>query len=102
MAVTFRVQSLEERSDGTLAADTFVIVPQGEGTTEIHIGTVIISAAAILAVAGLPKIQRVAAYKATFGTDPRIKEWTDSAAASHTAAMQMKADGIVPPVTVTL
>ena len=90
----FRVDSIEERADRNIACDTFVLK---DDDTEIGHFTVILHAAEVLAVAGLDKAQRVAAYKLLFSADPRIQGVTDSEA----AVAQMEAD--VPfPVTVDL
>ena len=90
----FKVQSIEERTDGDVACDTFVLK---DDDTEIGHFTVILHAAEVLAVAGLDKAQRITAYKILFSADPRIQGVTDSEA----AVAQMEAD--VPfPVTVDL
>ena len=90
----FRVVSVEERTDGDIACDTYVLK---DDDTVIGHFTVILKAAEVLAVAELPKLARVARYKDLFGADPRILGVTDSEA----AVAQMEAD--VPfPVTVDL
>ena len=98
----YRVVSLEERADGDIACDTYVLVEKDDGeggTVDVVIGhfTVILGAAEVLAGAGLTKTQRVALYKALFGGDPRIQGVTDSEA----AVAQMEAD-VEFPVTVTI
>lgn len=90
----FRVQSIEERADGDVACDTYVLK---DDDTEIGHFTVILDAAEVLAVAGLPAGQRVAAYKLLFSADPRIAGVTDSEA----AVAQMEAD-VNFPITVTV
>ena len=84
----YQIISIEERTDGDVACDTFVL--KGEGPDEATIGhfTVILHADQVLAVADLPKGQRVQAYKDMFISDPRIQGVTDSEA----AVAQMEAD----------
>ena len=90
----FRVVSVEERTDGDVACDTYVL---NDADAVIGHFTVILRAADVLAMAGLDKAQRIAGYKLLFGADPRIAGVTDSEA----AVAQMEAD--VPfPVTVDL
>ncbi len=96
----FRVDSVEERPDGDVACETFVLVEKDDGqggTMDVVIGhfTVILDSAAVLAAAGLPKTERIALYKLLFGADPRIAGVTDSEA----AVAQMEAD-VAFPVTV--
>ena len=88
----FRVQSIEERPDGDVACDTYVLK---DDNTVIGHFTVILDAAEVLAGAGLPKPQRIELYKVLFSADPRIQGVTDSEA----AVAQMEAD-ISFPVTV--
>jgi len=90
----YRVRSVEERPDGGVACDTYVLK---DDDTEIAHFTAIIDAADVLAVANLTQAQRIAACKALFATDPRINGITDSEA----AVAQMEAD-VSFPVTVTL
>ena len=98
----FRVQSIEERADGDVKADTWVLVEKDDGQggiVEVSIGhfDVIFKAAAVLAAAELPKPQRIEVYKKLFAADPRIAGVTDSEA----AVSQMEAD-VEFPVTVTI
>jgi len=97
----FRVQEIEERADGDVACDTFVLVEKddGEGPYDVVVGhfTVILDADDVLALAGLSKPERIAGYKLLFGADPRIQGVTDS----EEAVAQMKAD-VSFPVTVDL
>ena len=88
----FRVHQIEERPDGDVACDTYVLK---DDDTVIGHFTVILGAAEILAGASLPKPQRIALYKALFAGDPRIQGVTDSEA----AVAQMEAD-VSFPVTV--
>jgi len=90
----YRVQSVEERADGDVACDTYVLK---DDDTEIGHFTVIIDADAVLAVAALSKPERVAVYKELFAADPRIQGVTDS----ESAVGQMEAD-VDFPVTVSL
>ena len=74
----YRVRDVEERTDGDIACDTFVLVEKDDGeggTVDVVIGhfTVVLRSAEVLALAGLPKAQRVAGYKALFSADPRIQ-----------------------------
>jgi len=90
----FRVQGVEERPDGDIACDTYVLK---DDETVIGHFTVILDSAEVLAAAGLPKAERIALYKLLFSADGRIAGVTDSEA----AVAQMEAD--VPfPVTVDL
>ena len=91
---TFRVDSIEERTDGDVACDTRVF---NDGADEIAHFTVIIDATDVLFVAALPKADRIAAYKALFAGDPRIVGIADSEA----AVSQIEAD-VTFPVEVTL
>ena len=98
----YRVQSVEERPDGDVACDTYVLTEKpdpSDGTMDVVIGhfTVILHAAEVLAGAGLPQAARVALYKTLFAADPRIQGVTDSEA----AVAQMEAD-VNFPVTVSL
>ena len=88
------MQSIEERADGDVACDTYVLK---DDDTEIGHFTVIIDAAAVLATAGMTQAQRIAAYKVLFAADTRIQGVTDSEA----AVAQMEAD-VSFPVTVNL
>ena len=90
----FRVVSVDERTDGDIACDTFVLK---DDDTVIGHFTVILRAAEVLAVAGLTLANRIAAYKILFSADPRIQGVTDSEA----AVAQMEAD-VLFPVTVEL
>ncbi len=90
----YRIMSLEERPDGDIACDTFVLK---DDDTEIGHFTVILDAAAVLAGAGLTQAQRVVLYKTLFSADPRIQGVTDSEA----AVAQMEGD-VEFPVTVSL
>jgi hypothetical protein len=91
---TFRVDSIEERTDGDVACDTRVF---NDGAQEIAHFTLIIDATDVLMVAGLPKAERIAAHKTLFADDPRITGITDSEA----AVSQIEAD-VTFPVEVTL
>ena len=98
----YRVVAIEERADGDIACDTFVLAEKDDGeggTADVVIGhfTVILDSAQVLALAGLDKAERVAGYKLLFGADPRIQGVTDSEA----AVAQMEAD-VSFPVTVSL
>ena len=98
----YRVRDVEERTDGDIACDTFVLVEKDDGeggTVDVVIGhfTVVLRSAEVLALAGIPKAQRIAGYKALFSADPRIQGVTDSEA----AVAQMEAD-VSFPVTVSV
>ena len=90
----YKVQSVEERPDGDVACDTFVLK---DDDTVIGHFTVILDAATVLAGADLTQAQRVALYKTLFAADPRIQGVTDSEA----AVTQMEGD-VNFPVTVDL
>ena len=90
----YRVASVEERADGDVACDTYVLK---DDDTVIGHFTVILDSAQVLALAGLEKAQRIAGYKLLFGADPRIQGVTDS----ESAVEQMEAD-VSFPVTVNL
>ena len=90
----YRVESVEERADGDVACDTFVLK---DDDTVIGHFTVILDAAAVLAGAELTQTERIALYKMLFSADPRIQGVTDSEA----AVTQMEAD-VNFPVTVTI
>jgi len=97
----YKVNSIEERADGDIACDVFVLVEKtvDEVSTDVEIGhfTVILDSADVLALAGETKPNRVAGYKALFFADPRIAGVTDS----ESAVAQMEAD-VNFPVTVNL
>jgi len=97
----FKVNSIEERADGDIACDVFVLVEKtvDEVSTDVEIGhfTVILDSAEVLALAGETKPNRVAGYKALFAADPRIAGVIDS----ENAVSQIEAD-VEFPVTVDL
>lgn len=90
----YRVEAIEERADGQIAIDTFVV-----NNADVDIGhfTVMLDAEKVLALAGLSLAERIAGYKALFQADTRISSTVDS----ESAAVQMRAD-ITLPVTVDL
>ncbi len=90
----YKIQSIEERSDGDVACDCFVLK---DDDTQIGHFAVILDADDILALAGLPKAERIAGYKALFASDPRIAGTVDS----ESAKAQIEAD-VSFPVTVSL
>ena len=90
----YKIQSIEERSDGDVACDCFVLK---DDDTQIGHFTVILDADDILALAGLPKAERIAGYRALFQADTRISKTVDS----ESAKAQIEAD-VSFPVTVNL
>ena len=89
----FRVNSIEERTDGKVACDTVVL--NGE---DVEIGhfTVILDADEVNAASGTLG-ERTAVYLALFSSDARIAKTVDSEA----AVAKMNAD-VSFPVTVEL
>jgi hypothetical protein len=85
----YRVEAIEERADGQIAIDTFVVNDEG---VDIGHFTVILYADAVLALAGLSLPERKAGYKALFQADTRITKTVDS----ENAATQMNADLTLP------
>ena len=90
----YKIQSIEERSDGDVACDCYVLK---DDDTQIGHFTVILDAADVLALAGLSKPERIAGYKTLFQTDTRIPKTVDS----ESAKAQIEAD-VAFPVTVNL
>ena len=89
----FRVNSIEERTDGKVACDTVVL---NDADAEIGHFTVILDAAEVNAASGTLG-QRTAVYLALFSADSRISKTVDS----ELAVAKMEAD-INFPVTVDL
>lgn len=88
----YRVESVRAQSNGDVHCDTFVL---NDADQVIGHFTVVLDAGAVLALAALPKGQRVAGYKLLFFSDERIQSTKESEA----AAAQMNAD-VTFPVTV--
>ena len=89
----FKVQSIEEQSNGKVNCDTFVL---NEEDAVIGHFTVVLDAAEVNAASGT-LAQRVAVYKALFFADERIARTTES----ESAVVKMQAD-INFPVTVEI
>ena len=89
----YEIRSIEERADGDIACDTYVML---DDDTVIGHFTVILDSAEVLAASGT-LAQRVAVYKALFFADPRIALTIDSEA----AVAKMEAD-VSFPVTVDI
>lgn len=96
---SFKVMNIEERADGQLSIDTFVLVDKvdeaGE-STQVQAGhfTVELRAEDVLALADLTKAKRMAGYKALFMADSRISGVIES----EKATAQMMADLTLPLV----
>ena len=95
-----RVQSIEARADGQVAADVYVLVPVvgGEDDEEVQIEhfTVLLDGLDITTAVG-PKAERIEAYKRLFSADPRIA----GILRAEAAVARMEAD-VLFPVDVTL
>ena len=89
----YEIRSIEERTDGKIACDTYVLL---DDDTVIGHFTVVLDADAVNAASGT-LAQRVAVYKALFFADERIAQTIDSEA----AVAKMEAD-VSFPVTVDL
>ena len=92
----YRIESIEEQSNGNVNCDTRVFTGDGEDEKVIGHFTVVLDAADILAASGT-LADRVTVYKSLFFSDPRIAKTIDSEA----AVAKLRAD-VNFPVTVEI
>ena len=92
----YRIESIEEQSNGNVNCDTRVFTGEGEDEKEIGHFTIVLDAADILAASGT-LADRVTVYKSLFFADSRIAKTIDSEA----AAAKLRAD-VNFPVTVEI